>query len=307
MSKASLSRFSALALESSDEENANQDRQAKKTTSKTNQGSKKKSTAEQKKREKAELVALAFGGKKSKPAKKQQNLQPVGENGFEDWKKKDEEFVEESYKSQLEQALLASKIAFEEDKTRSEDTSEGKKENKKKKKPAKMTIGEFQSAPGSQVESTVPSDPIPKTNGSPEIDDLFERVHQEAKNIVKKEATRVKEVLDEPLIAGTARIAHLEEEVRLRDEEVKLLKGEVVRLKEELTSSKSKIKKLCTILGQSETREKAEILAQNLKMEREKEELVQEVTRVSQELEQERSKVSALLGSDSKKSGSKKQ
>ena len=145
------------------------------------------------------MVALAFGGAKPKKSnvssKKQSHSQAIDTNDLQAWEKRDEEFVNESYQQQLEEALLASKIDFEANKglyeirqrEKEELTKKAKIGSKKNKKGTTMTLDQFNQEVmqnGEDHQQIVPQVAVEQEN-------FFDNVSQEAKKTMKKEQNKV--------------------------------------------------------------------------------------------------------------------
>ena len=145
------------------------------------------------------MVALAFGGAKPKKSnassKKQSQSQSIDAKDLQEWGKRDEEFVNESYQQQLEEALLASKIDFEANKglyemrlkEKEELTKKAKIGMKKNKKGTTMTLDQFNQEVKQNGEDLHQVDP----QVAVEPENFFDNVSQEAKKTMKKEQNKV--------------------------------------------------------------------------------------------------------------------
>ena len=94
-------------------------------------------------------MQLAFGGgsgtgnkKKAKPVVVEQPKKNAGE--WKEWEKKDQDYVSMTYQKEIEQALLASKIVYEEESLCIPDQpSAGEKKSTKAGKKTTMSLREF--------------------------------------------------------------------------------------------------------------------------------------------------------------------
>lgn len=211
---------------------------------------------------------------------------------WEQWKQKDTMAVEETFEQELHQAILLSKLAYEEQlvsAAKNEKEQETKKSGKKSKK-ATMSLEEFNSMGTSATSSTViTTEPV--DNKSKEIDaEFFERVEKETKEEITK--GKEKDMLKARLnkIDDDITSAQLRVEIEKRDEIIGQLKTEVHTLKEELTQVKERNKKLYQILSHGEMKDKASVLAEVAKLQEIRDELTSEVASLHAQLEQERSK-----------------
>lgn len=213
---------------------------------------------------------------------------------WEQWKQKDTMAIEEAYEQELHQAILLSKLAYEEQlvsTAKNEKDQEQIKKSGKKSKKATMSLVEFNSLSSSNI---VPSPILPSEsvdNKSKEIDaEFFERVEKETKEEITK--GKEKDMLKARLnkIDDDITSAQLRVEIEKRDEIITQLRTEVHTLKEELTQVKERNKKLYQILSHGEMKDKASVLAEVAKLQEIRDELTSEVTSLHAQLEQERSK-----------------
>uniref|UniRef100_T1JDZ6 G kinase-anchoring protein 1 n=1 Tax=Strigamia maritima TaxID=126957 RepID=T1JDZ6_STRMM len=326
MAVACASRFAVLKIEDDDEPVAAKKQQLR-TNSKpiaTQNGdrkkAKKKRTVDDKDTTASELQSLAFAtNNKSKKKHSlsskvvQSNKKSGNPEQWEEWKKKDKEFVNDSYEQDLKQALLMSRLDFEEKKEFypqsppkspekngkiSKKTKE-KKAAKKKEKPSTLSLGEFNNLLPSQIENLSAKDAKleivietaqPSQPPMESAEDIWNDVAADTKDIIHKEKSRKMA----PNHALAARSLQFQDEIEKREKEIESLSQEVELLKNELQTVKVRNKKLCNILGQGEMREKAEILIQVDQLTRVKDELTQEISELHQALEQEKSKVHSL-------------
>ena len=189
--------------------------------------------------------------------------------------------VEETFEQELHQAILLSKLAYEEQlvsAAKSEKEQESNKKSGKKSKKATMSLEEFNSmGANTTTQSTVLSLECSDTKSkgnfifycryvvykiinliSYDFIDLdtefFERVEKETKEEITKE--KEKDMLKARLnkIDDDITSAQLKVEVEKRDEIINELRNQVENLKEELTQVKERNKKLYQILSHGESR-----------------------------------------------------
>lgn len=235
---------------------------------------------------------------------------------WEMWKQKDEEIVDGNYENQLQEAILLSKLDYEEKKDvykqlkkeadqvkKLEDLS--RTGNKKQKKKNVMSLEQFNDMVSNNdepnfinVTSSPPEDEKPHDKDTK----FFDRVQDEAKNEILKEKitarVRHQTVPDEVI----TRI-QFAEALERKDKEILALTQEVKSLKEELLTVKSRNKKLCNILGQGEMKDKAEVLVEVERLRAVQAELTAELASLHTDLEKERSKHADPRAKDKKKRG----
>ncbi|XP_066994412.1 G kinase-anchoring protein 1 isoform X2 [Anabrus simplex] len=259
------------------------------------------------------------GGTKGDSNKDVSNSQKKKTGGAQDqwdqWKKKDVEFVDGNYENDLQQAILLSKLDYEEKKDvydrlkkdAEEERKTGNKKTKKSQKAQPMSLEQFNNM---NTDSAV-SDEAAAENGTPapaEAPDpqFFNRIEDEAKKVLDREQVLEQRKAREPFIQEVITVAQLQDSLEKRNKENTELKEEIVKLKEELHNVKTRNKKLCQILAQGEMRDKAEVLMEVERLQQMREELTTEVTTLHAQLEQERSKVRALTADPKSKSQNKK-
>ncbi|XP_018051881.1 PREDICTED: G kinase-anchoring protein 1-like [Atta colombica] len=278
MATAVPSRFAVLSIEDDDYKPKKTQKSA--TTSKNNAKSK---------------------GDKSKPQQQQQSNKKKQNKGkkkktnnddqqWEQWKQKDTMAVEETFEQELHQAILLSKLAYEEQLVsvaKNEKELEQNKKSGKKSKKATMSLEEFNSM-GTSATIVPTNEP---TDKSREVDtEFFERIEKETKEEITK--GKEKDILKARLnkIDDDITFAQLRVEIEKRDEVIGQLRAEVHMLKEELTQVKERNKKLYQILSHGEMKDKASVLAEVAKLQEIRDELTSEVASLHAQLEQERSK-----------------
>ncbi|XP_052100727.1 G kinase-anchoring protein 1-like [Mytilus californianus] len=311
MAKVEQSRFALLKIEDDDDEdnakpkdNANKSNNQQSSNKKKN---KKKKKAEQQ-QENDELKHLAFAKPGSnKQRNKQNGHSEVSDNQWKDWKKADQNYAAESYEKDLEQALLMSKMEFEQKKevTKSfkdaginiDEESTKEKKKKKKDKPQTMSLEEF-NAGGKMTHSdelehlSVHPSSKPETPVTEADPKFFSHVEGDVERILRKE--KMQEEYQKQYAAEKVMTAKHQSETAKKDKEIEFLKATVKKLEEEFKQVKKRNKQLCVILAQGEMKEKAEVLMQVQQLSDVKDELTQQVQELTGELEKERSKVHSL-------------
>lgn len=221
--------------------------------------------------------------------------------------------MDENYAGELQEAILQSKLEYEQNKSFYDQIRKESELEKKlaaaggKKKKKAMTLEEFknfQENSGNDIEEKDSH----VENGSPAVDDpeFFNRIKLEAKEAIQREETKKKIKEREPLLDEAISIAQYQVKLEEKDAEIARLSEELAQVKANLAKVKSRNKQLCSIIGQSEVRDKAEILVELNKLQSVKDELTEEVASLHVQLEQERSKVHSHTSTDGKGKGGKK-
>ncbi|KAL6439885.1 hypothetical protein ACFW04_004125 [Cataglyphis niger] len=299
MATAVPSRFAVLSIE--DDDFKPKKTQKSTTTSKTN--AKNKGDKPKQQQQQPQQQQQANKKKQNKGKKKKMNND---DQQWEQWKQKDTMAIEEAFEQELHQAILLSKLAYEEQlvsTAKNEKDQEQIKKSGKKSKKATMSLVEFNSLSSSNLVSSpiLPSEPV--DNKSKEIDaEFFDRVEKETKEEITK--GKEKDMLKARLnkIDDDITSAQLRVEIEKRDEIISQLRTEVHTLKEELTQVKERNKKLYQILSHGEMKDKASVLAEVAKLQEIRDELTSEVTSLHAQLEQERSKTRSTSSADLKTS-----
>ncbi|XP_013775436.1 G kinase-anchoring protein 1-like isoform X2 [Limulus polyphemus] len=344
MAVATASRFAVLKLEDDELiENTSSFQKASKTSSGTkSKDSAKIATNENKKKkkkknnnvEKNELQNLAFCpnikhkgkglGQTSGGNRNSSHSSDGHDTQWEEWKKKDDEFVCDVYEQDLQEALLQSKLEFEEkkkfysaiqkhaevEKNGSHELKKKKKNSQKKDKTSTMTLDQFQNMLPKQLEGGGDISSSPTHNQQapiPEETNFFEKIEEDAEKIITKEHRQSSYKSPEYFQAEHARSLQHQEEIERKDKKINELGEELKKTKEELKTVKHRCKKLCHILAQGEMRDKAEILVQVERITQVKDELTEEISDLKASLEQERSKVHALQTELRKYQGNKRE
>lgn len=287
MATAVPSRFAVLSIE--DDDYKPKKPQKSTSTGKTNQKGKgdksKQHQQQQQQQPKKDDKKKQSKGKKKKATNEEQQ--------WEQWKQKDSMAVEETFEQDLHQAILLSKLDYEEqlvNAAKSDKEQEQCKKGGKKSKKATMSLEEFNNMKSNSTQVPVITTE-PEENKSKELDaEFFERVDKEAKEEITK--GKEKDMLKARLnkIDDDITSAQLRVEVENRDKIINELRQEVETLKEELTQVKERNTKLYQILSHGEMKDKASVLAEVAKLQEIRDELTSEVASLHAQLEQERSK-----------------
>ncbi|XP_071574795.1 G kinase-anchoring protein 1 [Temnothorax nylanderi] len=284
MATAVPSRFAVLSIEDDDYKPKKTPKNA--TASKTNaknKGDKSKQQQQQPQQQQPNKKKQNKGKKKKTNNDDQQ---------WEQWKQKDTMAVEETFEQELHQAILLSKLAYEEQLVsvaKNDKEQEQNKKSGKKSKKATMSLEEFNSM-GTSV-TVAPLTNEPAADKSREVDaEFFERIEKETKEEITK--GKEKDILKarSNKIDDDITFAQLRLEIENRDEIISQVRTEVHTLKEELTQVKERNKKLYQILSHGEMKDKASVLAEVAKLQEIRDELTSEVASLHAQLEQERSK-----------------
>lgn len=339
MALAFQSRFSVLKIEDDDDHSDHERNEKKATATKktaptavANKTKKKKNNSA---KETSQLQNLVIATGKQKANKNSNTSQaklpaPVKEPQWEEWKQKDDKFVNSSYQQDLEKAILMSKLDYEEkkpiyeerqkeaesDKQGGDQSKKKKKSQAKKDKPATLSLDQFQSLSESQIEAGVTNEHLKQEANShegenrklstPSEENFFEKIGEDAEKIIQAEHKKQVYKENEPFIADQARSLELREILEQKEKTITELSAENEELKSNLKAAKQRNRKLCNILAQGEIRDKAEILVQVEKLIQVRDELAKEVSELNAALEQERSK-NHTLQTELKKQGYKKE
>ncbi|PSN51397.1 hypothetical protein C0J52_04461 [Blattella germanica] len=273
MATAVASRFAVLSIDDDDDfpkKNQKKKVENKKTgtgssTQKTDSNQKKKN----KKSESGKVTQPSSNNKtKGKSGKGEgrdgQKKKNVSQEQWDQWKKKDSEFVDGTYEQDLQQAILMSKLEYEEKKDfydqikkdAEEEKKNANKKNKKSNKAQTMSLEQFNNLHSESTCDVVEvAEPLTNNNKVNEQDEaFFERIKDDTKKALDREQTLELRKAREPFIQEAITIAQFEDTLEKRNKEIKSLKEEVVKLKEELHNVKTRNKKLCNILAQGESK-----------------------------------------------------
>ncbi|XP_013183668.1 G kinase-anchoring protein 1 [Amyelois transitella] len=304
------SRFAGLKIEDDDNPTCND-----------NQKTKKAKTNTAKKPEPAKKIKPQNTKPQSAGKKKKTKQNSASSEQWETWKQKDEQLVDGNFESELQQAILLSKLDFEEKKDvykQSKKEAELEKKSseqntkagsKKQKKKNVMSLDQFNvmiSGEDNRVNHEEDPDEDPKSKSPDKDTEFFKRVTDDAKTELIKDKVydriRTRLAVPDEVITRVQFADALEK----KDKEISALKQEVDSLKKELNTVRSRNRKLCNILGQGEMKDKAEVLVEVERLRAVQSELTAELATLHTELEKERSKNTDPRAKDKKNSTKKK-
>ncbi|XP_031426916.1 G kinase-anchoring protein 1 isoform X2 [Clupea harengus] len=248
------------------------------------------------------------------------------QEGWQQWKQKDEQLTSDLYEADLEKALILSKIDFDEQKdvvsteqaSPKAKPSGGKKEKKKnqqgKDKRPTVSLKEFQTDASIDQLSKRPEKEESKAAIPPVRDDkFFDKLETEVCKIVQRDKRREQfsssagqEVNTSSEYEPDARTEQLKFELEKKDEEIAQLKKTISQCEVKYKEVKARNSQLLKMLQQGEMKDKAEILLQVDELLNIKEELSSQVSILHGALEQERSKVKDLQSDQPKHQGHRK-
>jgi len=279
----------------------------------------KKSDNKKKQNAKKKTDPPATASKSKSKSKSEGNKKKSQEQQWEQWKQKDAELVDGTYAEDLQQAMLLSKLDYEENKEHYEQLKKTAEEDKKaaavaggkkvkksnKAQPMSLSqfnqIGENDNQADSYDHMGGGDSAAALTNGKPEADpEFFDRVKTEAKRALQTEQAEEQRKAREPHIDELISVAQYQDRLEKCQEEMARLREDNDKLKEDLNQVKTRNKKLCQLLLHGEMKDKAQVLVEVDKLQRVRDELSNEVESLAAQLEQEKSKVRALTGGDTK-------
>ncbi|KAL2092110.1 hypothetical protein ACEWY4_011908 [Coilia grayii] len=252
---------------------------------------------------------------------------PGSQEGWQQWKQRDEQLTSELYEADLEKALIISKLEFEQQKQdvgSSEQASPkakgsvGKKEKKKnqqgKDKRLTVSLKEFQTDANIDQMTKRPEKEEAKAVNPPARDDkFFDKLENEVSQIVQRDKRREQfsnstgqEVNTSSEYEPDVRSEQLKFELEKKDEEIAQLKKTISQWEGKYKEVKARNAQLLKMLQQGEMKDKAEILLQVDELLNIKEELSSQVSMLHAALEQERSKVKELQSDQPKHQGNRK-
>ncbi len=232
-----------------------------------------------------ELKELAFGGsnssgkKGSGPGNKSNSKsgvdEPLTREQYETWKQKDQAFVESSYEQDLQAALQLSKLELEKEKGRNRKGSESDIAKDRKKGSKTITLDEFNKLSTQEIGNLGKKEPSVEKSSikSESTEDFFDSVQKSTQSALRRE---------KETSALFSRSAHLPESALLeqmraaivdKDLEIDTLNKEVSALSSELAKTKKKYKQFREFLEKCETKETAQVVAENMKLKKLNEEL----------------------------------
>ncbi|XP_077291676.1 G kinase-anchoring protein 1-like [Arctopsyche grandis] len=245
-------------------------------------------------------------GNNTQTTKKKNQLSPHSDQCEE--KTKPIELAEKKFEEDLRQAILLSKLDVEEREkaiegvlntdlsTTNDEHFQIKGAGKKQKKKGNVTsVSEPETS-----EYVNGNDMLEKTY----FEDTLLRVRN--KNDVNRSVNSSNQKAREPPSNEEIKGSQLQSVLEEKEQEIADLKLEIVSLKDELFKVKSRNKKLCSIIGQGEMKDKAEVLIEVEKLREVQNELTITVGTLHAQLEQERSKGSSATKIDTKFKDKKK-
>lgn len=252
---------------------------------------------------------------------------------YEEWKEKDKVLVDDNFTAAMQEAIMQSKLEFEQQQALVEaqerlmangvvtdsvlaslTKEERKRVVKQQKKPATMTLDQFNTEPA-VPEPNVPDPAVPEpqvykhprhkdrvgaNRASPakelrEGGDFFNQMDVSAVKALNREqlleSYRTQEATNG---SESALVANYREKLVEKDQELQVARAEIKTLNSKLIEVKGRSKKLTEILMSGEMREKTEVLVQVDKLEKVRNELSASLSFTSAQLEQERSLVHQL-------------
>ncbi|KAJ8285425.1 hypothetical protein GJAV_G00026660 [Gymnothorax javanicus] len=333
--RTTASRFALLQVDSdSDSEsgkakNSQQSgpRAGKSAAGKTNANNdkkkeKKRRRKEQQQSEANELRSLAFKKLPQKSCIPQTTAVPlsatgdqaVPQEGWQQWKQRDEQLTSEMYEADLEKALMLSKLEYEEHKQVQDSVeptspaAKGSKKEKRKNQQGKerqrvtVSLKDFHTEGHVDGLNKKQEKEEPKTISPALHDDrFFNKLEDDVSKIVLREKRREQYSNSSGLEVSTStehepdvRAEQLKYELEKKDLEIERLKTVISQWESKYKEVKARNTVLLKILQQGEMKDKAEILQQVEDLLNIKEELSLQVTLLHASLEQEKSKVKGL-------------
>lgn len=299
----------------------------------------------QSKNEAKELQQLAFqtSTKKSKnknksKSKNENTKSPSKESAqYEEWKEKDEKLVTDAYAHDVENAILLSKIDFEEHKATMKIINEERTRLallEASKKPKTMSLEQFHKLETqSSTEASTASASIQEettedsknthskhekaldsaktlkqrnneniTNGHGDNEEFFQKLQQETLNTINREqllhsSRNMSVTKNGTALNESALMEQYMATVGVKDKEISKLHDENKTLKSEMSKIKNRYKAMRSILDDAEIKEKAEILIEAEKLRKVRDEMTENITQLTTELEQSKTR-EHLLGKE---------
>jgi len=254
---------------------------------------------------------------------------------YEEWKEKDKALVDDNFTAAMQEAIMQSKLEFEQQQALLEaqkrllangvvtdsvlaslSKEERKRVVKQQKKPATMTLDQFNTEPAISEQETAPTS-VPTTTttqvykhprhkdrmgpgatrASPakEGGDFFNQMNDAAvKALNREQLLESYRTQEETNGSESALVANYREKLVEKEQELQIAREEIKNLNTKLVEVKGRSKKLTEILMAAEMREKTEVLVQVDKLEKVRNELSASLSFTSAQLEQERSLVHQL-------------
>ncbi|CAG7827390.1 unnamed protein product [Allacma fusca] len=256
----------------------------------------------------AGLSSNASESKSRQKISPKKDCRPAGMNDaqWEEWQQRDLEYVSGTFESDMEAALLQSKLDYQKERARVEQESQSKV--KAKKKPVTVTLGEFNAKLSNGeplVEDPKPNPDWSATNGymSSFPEEEMERIRLEAQMEMKRERqleierqllqSRHHQVPVAPFMGlDNLEVRHILEE---KDAIITKLSEEKMELEKELEISKARFKKLWSIVGEANMKDAVFLSAEVEKLTQLNQHLTDEISLLHSQLEQEKSKSHAAV------------
>ncbi|KAF0311499.1 G kinase-anchoring protein 1 [Amphibalanus amphitrite] len=276
-------------------------------------------------REKAALKKAAEEEKAKKKTNKKKKKSKPAETA-------DAELIDEAFERDLQQAMLMSRVDYEKAATETspEEAANGhddsataaagvSKARAKKAKAKVFSIDQLQALSNSQGDSRSLQPPPPRPAAAAaaggDNGDFFGQVERKAKQAATRERIleTIRQDLPPSVTAAAAVPAELQVRLATAESQVEELTAELERTKDELRLAKSRTKRVLSVLTQSETKEKVQLIVSLEKAQaardtadRERADMSAQVTSLLAQLEQERSKVHALTTQLKRAQGNKR-
>lgn len=282
------SRFACLKIEEDDIKQPKPGKESKQKTS-------KKEELKQNAKKKNAGAGQSSGSKPQ--GKKDKKVKQHNEKQWEEWQQKDSELVDGNFESDLQNAILLSKLDYEEKKElyemyKKSAEIENKKGDGKKKKNKVMTLDQFLASQNVKA-------PVEEKLEACNLDkgDFFTNVQNDAQIELNKDLVLVHRKERNDKVDENISIAQYQVKLEKEQSANEALKKELAEAHLEIQECKKHIaemkvrnKQLCAILGQGEMKDKAGVLLELQRLDTVKTELTEEVERLHGLLEKERSK-----------------
>ncbi|ENN81967.1 G kinase-anchoring protein 1 [Dendroctonus ponderosae] len=275
------SRFACLKIEDDDfrpASHSSKQKSANKSNKKANDAAKNSAVNGSKKKQSNN----ADVGKPKSSSKKPKKPKEEHEKNWEEWQKKDDKFVNDVFEEEMQNAMLQSKLEFEQQKSIVV-VQIDREQNKKKKRKTTMSLDQFldkNKEPNNKEEAAAPK--------QPEKDFFVEMLEQNQK-VITKERVEQDRKQREKVFNEVVSLAHCQEQLEAERAKNQVLEKELKEARNEIALVKLRNTSLCSMLGQGEMKDKAQVLAELRKLTMVKEELTEEVAHLHALLEQERS------------------
>lgn len=282
------SRFAGLRIEDDDEDHPKPKSKQKNTSNQKPAASSGNSSTKQ--------AGNHQNQKKPKPKKpkKSSNDGAQKQEQWSKWQEKDSEIVESHYEKDLEQALLLSKLEFEANKTKYLKAEQEAKQSAKPKKSRPLSLQQFQS----KVDKDSVEKEAERQRKADEVEynkkfTFFEQIDREAKQTIQKE--QYKSLVSNREYnfsesSGADENKEPDDSSTKVSSELDEIKAENAALRAELDLTRTKLKKVCSMLKKGEMKDKSELLIEIEKLKRTQEDMTSEMTALYGQLEQEKSK-----------------